>query len=102
MARDGLAYLRRHPAIAGFGIASVIPWIATISLNIVMVAYVLDILNLSATAYGLADMTYGVGAMASGVFAALLVVRLGEWRAMSAVLFALIGVWVVLSAFGIV
>jgi MFS family permease len=97
MARDGLAYLRRHPAIAGFGIASVIPWIATISLNIVMVAYVLDILNLSATAYGLADMTYGVGAMASGVFAALLVVRLGEWRAMSAVLVALIGCYAVIA-----
>jgi len=98
MARDGLAYLRRHPAIAGFGIASVIPWVATISLNIVMVAYVLDVLNLTATAYGLADMTYGVGAMASGVFAALLVTRVGEWRAMTGVMVALIGCYTVLAA----
>jgi predicted MFS family arabinose efflux permease len=98
MARDGLAYLRRHPAIAGFGIASVIPWVATISLNIVMVAYVLDVLHLTATAYGLADMTYGVGAMTSGVFAALLVVRLGEWRAMTTVMVALIGCYTVLAA----
>ena len=98
MARDGLAYLRRHPAIAGFGIASVIPWVATISLNIVMVAYVLDVLHLTATAYGLADMTYGVGAMASGVFAALLVTRIGEWRAMTTVMVALIGCYTVLAA----
>jgi predicted MFS family arabinose efflux permease len=98
MARDGLAYLRRHPAIAGFGIASVIPWVATISLNIVIVAYVLDVLHLTATAYGLADMTYGVGAMASGVFAALLVTRVGEWRAMTGVMVALIGCYTVLAA----
>jgi predicted MFS family arabinose efflux permease len=98
MARDGLAYLRRHTAVAGFGIASVIPWVATISLNIVIVAYVLDVLHLTATAYGLADMTYGVGAMASGVFAALLVTRVGEWRAMTGVMVALIGCYTILAA----
>jgi predicted MFS family arabinose efflux permease len=97
MAREGVAYLRRHPAVAGFGIASVIPWVATISLNVVLVAYVLDVLHLGATAYGLADMTYGVGAMASGVFAALLVVRLGEWRAMTGVMVALIGCYTALA-----
>jgi predicted MFS family arabinose efflux permease len=97
MAREGVAYLRRHPAVAGFGIASVIPWVATISLNVVLVAYVLDVLHLGATAYGLADMTYGVGAMASGVFAALLVVRLGEWRAMTGVMVALIGCYAALA-----
>ena len=93
-----MAYLRRHPAVAGFGIASVIPWVATISLNVVIVAYVLDVLHLSATAYGLADMTYGVGAMASGIFAALLVVRLGEWRAMTGVMVALIVCYTALAA----
>ena len=71
---------------------------ATISLNVVIVAYVLDVLHLGATAYGLADMTYGVGAMASGIFAALLVVRLGEWRAMTGVMVALIGCYAALAA----
>jgi len=98
MARAGMAYLRSHPAVAGFGIASVIPWVATISLNIVLVAYVLDVLHLGATAYGLADMTYGVGAMASGIFAALLVLRLGEWRAMTGVMVALIACYAALAA----
>src|SRR4249920_450596 len=97
MARAGMAYLRAHPAVAGFGVASVIPWVATISLNVVIVAYVLDVLNLGATAYGLADMTYGVGAMASGIFAALLVVRLGEWRAMTGVMVALIACYAALA-----
>ena len=98
MARAGLAYLRGRPALAGFGVASVIPWVATISLNVVIVAYVLRVLHLGATAYGLADMTYGVGALTSGVFAALLVLRLGEWRAMSAVMLALIACYVGLAA----
>jgi MFS family permease len=98
MAREGLAYLRRHRALAGFGVASVIPWVATISLNVVVVAYVLDVLGLGATAYGLADMTYGAGAMVSGVLAALLVLRLGEWRAMTAVLVVLIGCYIALAA----
>jgi predicted MFS family arabinose efflux permease len=98
MARAGLAYLRRHRALAGFGVASVIPWVATISLNVVVVAYVLEVLGLGATAYGLADMTYGLGAMASGVFAALLVIRLGEWRAMTAVMVVLIGCYSALAA----
>ena len=98
MARAGFSYLRRHRALAGFGVASVIPWVATISLNVVLVAYVLDVLGLGATAYGLADMTYGAGAMVSGVFAALLVVRVGEWRAMTAVMVVLIGCYVALAA----
>jgi Major Facilitator Superfamily len=98
MARAGFAYLRGRPALAGFGVASVIPWVATISLNVVIVAYVLRELHLGATAYGLADMTYGAGAVASGVFAALLVLRLGEWRAMTAVMVALIAGYAALAA----
>lgn len=90
MARAGIAYLRGRPAVAGFGLASVIPWVATISLNVVIVAYVLRVLHRGATAYGLADMTYGAGALTSGVFAALLVLWLGEWRAMGAAMVALI------------
>jgi MFS family permease len=43
-------------------------------------------------------MTYGVGAMTSGMFAALLVIRLGEWRAMASVLAVLIGSYVALAA----
>ena len=97
MARAGIAYLRGRPALAGFGVASVIPWVATISLNVVIVAYVLRDLHLGATAYGLADMTYGVGAVASGIFAALLVLRLGEWRAMTAVMLALIACYAALA-----
>jgi MFS family permease len=82
LVREGAAYLRRHPAVAGFGTASVIPWVATISLNVVMVAYVLRDLRLGATAYGLSDMTYGAGALCAGVTTAAVVARRGEWPAM--------------------
>ncbi len=77
--RDGLAYLRQNRPVAALGVISVMPFVATISLNIVLVAYVLDVLHRSATVYSLADMTYGTGGLASGFLAALLVVRLGEW-----------------------
>ena len=97
MAREGLAYLRRHRAVAGFGVASVIPWVATISLNVVIVAYVLQALRLSATAYGLADMTYGAGAMASGFLAAILVLRLGDWTSMTGVMAALVACYAALA-----
>ena len=70
---------------------------ATISLNVVIVAYVLQVLHLGVTAYGLSDMTYGVGAMTSGVFAALLVLRLGERPAMTGVTAALIACYVALA-----
>lgn len=80
--RDGMAYLRRNRPVAAFGVISVMPFVATISFNVVLVAYVLDVLHRSATVYSLADMTYGTGGLASGFLAALLVVRLGEWPVM--------------------
>src|SRR5919197_691965 len=95
--RPSLAYLRRHRAVAGFGVASVIPWVATISLNVVIVPYVLQALRLSATAYGLADMTYGAGAMASGFLAAILVLRLGDWTSMTGVMAALVACYAALA-----
>jgi MFS family permease len=82
MLREGIAYLRGNRPLAAFGVISVMPFVATISLNVVLVAYVLDVLHRSATVYSLVDMTYGTGGVASGFLAALLVVRLGEWPVM--------------------
>ena len=98
MIRDGLAYLQRNRSVAGFGVVSVLPWVATICLNVVAVAYVLQELQRGATVYGLGDMTYGVGALLSGFFAAVLVVRVGEWAAMLGVAAGLTAAYVVLAA----
>ncbi|MGN6380834.1 MAG: MFS transporter [Gaiellales bacterium] len=90
MVRDGLGYLRGNAPVAAFGLVSVLPFVATISLNVVFVSYVLDVLHRSATVYGLTDMSYGAGALASGFLAALLVIRLGEWSAMLTTLVVLV------------
>jgi MFS family permease len=97
MLRDGIAYLNRNRTVAGFGVVSVLPWVATICLNVVAVAYVLQVLHRDATVYGLGDMTYGVGALISGFLAALLVAWLGEWTAMVGVLAALAAAYLALA-----
>jgi DHA3 family macrolide efflux protein-like MFS transporter len=97
MVRDGIAYLRDEPAVAGFGLVSVLPWVATISLNVVSVAYVLDVMGRTATVYGLGDMTYGVGAVVSGLTAALVVVWLGRFRAMLIMLAALAAAYAIFA-----
>jgi MFS family permease len=97
MVRDGMAYLNRNRTVAGFGVVSVLPWVATICLNVVAVAYVLQVLHRDATVYGLGDMTYGVGALISGFLAALLVAWLGEWTAMVGVLAALAAAYLALA-----
>ncbi len=90
MLREGVAYLRSHPAVAAFGVVSIVPTVATITSNVVLVAYVQRVLERGATVYGVADMMYGVGAMAAGFLAALVVLRFGEWAAMGALLVSLI------------
>jgi MFS family permease len=78
MVREGLAYLAAHGRLAAFGVVSILPFVATMSLNVVAVVYVLEVLDGDATTYGVFDMTYGAGALASGFLAALLVVRFGD------------------------
>lgn len=98
MLREGVAYLRENRPVAAFGVISVMPFVATISLNVVLVAYVLDVLHRSATVYSLADMTYGTGGLASGFLAALLVVRLGEWPVMVATVAAATACYLLVAA----
>jgi predicted MFS family arabinose efflux permease len=90
MLRDGGAYLRSHPAVAAFGVVSIVPTVATITSNVVLVTYVQRVLERGAAVYGVADMMYGLGAMASGFLAALIVLRLGEWAAMGVLLASLV------------
>jgi MFS family permease len=86
MLREGAAYLRAHRAVAAFGVVSIVPTVATITSNVVLVAYVQRVMHRGAAVYGLTDMMYGVGAMASGFLAAFVVLRLGEWAAMGGLL----------------
>jgi predicted MFS family arabinose efflux permease len=76
--REGVGYLRANGALAVFGVVSLVPSVATISLNIVAVAYVQDVLGRGPVVYGITDMMYGAGAMLSGLLAAMVVIRVGE------------------------
>jgi MFS family permease len=82
--REGVGYLRAHRDVYVFGVIGLVPSVATISLNVVLVAFVQDVLDRGPVVYGIADMTYGAGAMLSGVLAALVVIRLGERASMVA------------------
>jgi MFS family permease len=86
MLREGLSYLAANRPLAVFGVISVVPTVATITLNVVMVAYVQQVLHRGATVYGVADMMYGVGALASGLLAAFVVIWLGEWATLMGLL----------------
>jgi MFS family permease len=94
MLREGGRYLRSHPAVAAFGVVSIVPTVATITANVVVVTYVQRVLHRGATVYGVADMMYGVGALAAGFLAALVVLRLGEWAAMGGLLVSLVAGYV--------
>jgi MFS family permease len=94
MLQEGAAYLRSHPAVAAFGVASIVPTVATITSNVVLVTYVQRVLHRGSTVYGISDMMYGLGAMAAGFLAALVVLWLGEWAAMALLLGSLIAGYV--------
>ncbi len=95
--REGWSYLRRNLPVAAFGVVSIVPGVATVVSNVVLVSYVMDVMHRDATAYGIADMTYGAGALLSGFAAALVVVRLGEWSALTCFMLAVIGSYATLS-----
>jgi MFS family permease len=74
---------------------TLLPSVATVSLNVVAVAYVLDVMHQDATVYGLSDMCYGVGALVSGFLGGVLVLRFGRWSALTACLLFPLAVYLV-------
>lgn len=73
--KNGLAYLKQNPVIFAFGVVAFIAFIATMSSNAVMPAYVSDHLKRDAIVFGIADMLYGVGACISGLLIASIAAR---------------------------
>lgn len=78
---NGLKYLLASPIIFGFGIIMFLPFVATMSSNVVLPAYVSDHLGRDAVAFGLADMAYGIGACLSGFIAGHIVLKLSKFKA---------------------
>lgn len=77
---NGGRYLLRHPATLAFGIAMFIPFVATMSSNVILPGYVNRHLMADTVVFGFADMSYSMGACLSGFIAAHLVSKLGRHR----------------------
>ncbi|QQK80209.1 MFS transporter [Salicibibacter cibi] len=67
--KSGITYLMNKPKIFFFGVAAIIPLVATMMYNVVLPGYVNDTLQGSSIAFGLSDMFYGVGGFLSGFIA---------------------------------
>lgn len=88
---EGLRFLGRHRALLGYGIVLFVPFVATMSFNVVMPGYVSAHLKRNALTFGLADMTYGIGACAAGLAASAIAARLPRSRAISGLFLVSIG-----------
>lgn len=62
----GLKFLRNNPVIFIFGIIIFLPYIATVSFNVVLPGYVQNHLKSDSVMFGLLDMSYGIGASLAG------------------------------------
>jgi MFS family permease len=78
--RNGLAYLKDNPVIFAFGVVAFISFVATMSSNAVLPAYVYKHLRSDAVVFGISDMLYGVGACVAGLVTASIAARLTKSR----------------------
>lgn len=82
--KNGLSYLKRNSVIFTFGVVAFISFIATMSSNTVLPAYVSVHLGRDSAVFGVADMLYGVGACVSGVVIASIAARFTKSKAIIA------------------
>lgn len=85
--KEGFAYLGRNYNIALIGASLYIPLIIGSSLNVLLPAYISKILNENTITYGIVHMSYGIGAVASGLLFGLIISKLSGSNILSIVLF---------------
>jgi MFS family permease len=78
---DGGKYLLAHPVILVYGVILFVPYVATMSMNVVKPGYVSDYLKAGPVVYGMSGMLYGIGACLSGFWASTIVTWLNRSRA---------------------
>ena len=61
--RVGLRYIRNDVPLFLFALFAIVPRLASQVLNVVVIAFAMDVLRCGAFGFGLLDMSYGVGAM---------------------------------------
>lgn len=76
--KEGLGYLKARKTIFLFGVASIIPAIVTNFYNIVLPPYVIDAINADSVVFGISDMFYGIGGLASGFLMSMIAKKLSN------------------------
>jgi predicted MFS family arabinose efflux permease len=74
---DGLRYVRADLPLFAFALFMLVPRLAAQVVNVLHVGFSADVLRTGAEGFGLMDMAYGLGAMASGLLFPVLAERRG-------------------------
>jgi MFS family permease len=76
--KNGFIYLGKEKVLFYFGIASILPSVATMLFNVILPGYIINIIQEGSIIYGISDMAYGVGGFLSGIFAAIIIKYISE------------------------
>ncbi|MBF0105039.1 MAG: MFS transporter [Deltaproteobacteria bacterium] len=76
--KQGYAYLKNNSLVVLGGIVLTLPFVVTMSSNVVVIGYVNEWLKKGPVEYGIIDMFYGIGAFLSGLFTVTLARYLGR------------------------
>ncbi len=87
--KEGIAYLRKHPAVLALGLTYSCMIAGVLSGNILVVALTKDILHAGARGYGLMESGWAVGAIAGGLAVGILARRFSPMAVLLAALITL-------------
>ncbi len=90
---EGYHYMRAHPSLFWFLLASLMPFIGVMMTNYLHPIYIANVLKEDGSVYGMQSMIYGLGAAFAGFAVPLLVKRIGTEASIAMTVF--------LYAFGI-
>lgn len=75
---EGFHYMKQQPALFFFFAAAFMPFIGVMATNYIFPIYVKDVLSADAEVFSLQGMFYGIGAVAAGLMAPLMLRKFGN------------------------
>lgn len=93
---NGFRYLKNNKVLFALGVLSMLPSVITVSTNVALPGYIMNHLHGTTIAFGISDMSYGIGAFISGLIVSEILKKVSRQKAVnslfllsSAVLFLL-------------